>query len=188
MSAHKNGEKPIACYLGSTVRLVGPTVHKPFLPFLFLQFRVAVIAYILRISWIIYVISRCIYDEEMAEEEVGQSIADYDCNDRLDQKSKEVVETSNVSQQSEAVVCYALLLRSRRLQPHFYRKHRLFSVHVLLPITIPVLSSHHVFMLHSRLWVREHFGLWQEDLVVRVLNLNVYLLDDSFHALMILKI
>ena len=43
-------------------------------------------------------------------------------------------------------------------------------------------------MLNPCLWEGENFGVRLKDLVVRVLYLNVLLLNDSFHALMVLEI
>jgi len=43
-------------------------------------------------------------------------------------------------------------------------------------------------VLHSSEWVDQLFWVWREDLVVRVLNLDVLLLDDSFHPFVELKV
>ena len=39
-------------------------------------------------------------------------------------------------------------------------------------------------MLNSRLRVRQKFGIRRENLVIRILNLEVLLLNDSFYSLM----
>ena len=62
------------------------------------------------------------------------------------------------------------------------------SVDVLFSITIPVLSRHHIFMLHSRQRVGELLGFGLEDLVVGVLDLDVLFLYDGFDPFVIFEI
>ena len=62
------------------------------------------------------------------------------------------------------------------------------GVDVLLRITVPVLTGHHVLELYARQWERQHLRLWLEDLIVRVLDLDSLLLDSRLHPLVVLKV
>ena len=61
-------------------------------------------------------------------------------------------------------------------------------VDVLLSVSVPVLSRHHVFMLYSCQRVGQLDRVRLEDLIIGVLDLDVLLLDDSFDTLVILEV
>ena len=119
---------------------------------------------------------------------IHEPITDDESNEWRDEDHDEVIQAADVSQERHAVIRDAFLLRRGRLQPHLDSQHGLLRVDVLLSVAVPVFPRHHVFMLHSRQRIGQLDWVRLEDLIVGVLDLDVLLLDDGFHALVILEV
>jgi hypothetical protein len=74
------------------------------------------------------------------------------------------------------------------LEPDLDRDNGLVTINVFLIFTVPILTSDYIFVQNSCNWVGKLQGLRLENLIVRILDLDVLLLDGCFHSFMVFEV